>query len=83
MCPRARKQKIMQEFDWRIRALGRGRERKGEACLLTLHLLELDIRTPGRGFTRGSYEGPWRSSMRDGEKWRIPSHNPQAESGGL
>ncbi len=23
-----------------------GRERKGEACLLTLHLLELDIRTP-------------------------------------
>ncbi len=54
-CPRARKQKIMQEFDRRIRAhaLGRGRERKGKACLLTLHLLELDIRTPGRGFTRG------------------------------
>ncbi len=34
-------------------ALGRGRERKGEACLLTLHLLELDIRTPARGSTRG------------------------------
>ncbi len=32
---------------------GRGRKRKGEACLLTLHLLELDIQTPGRGFTRG------------------------------
>ncbi len=30
-----------------------GRERKGEACLLTLHLLELDIRTPARGSTRG------------------------------
>ncbi len=29
------------------------RERKGEACLLTLRLLELNIRTPGRGFTRG------------------------------
>ncbi len=29
------------------------RERKGEACLLTLHLLELDIRTPARGSTRG------------------------------
>ncbi len=45
----------MQEFDRRIRThvLGRWRERKGEACLLTLHLLELDIRTPGRGFTRG------------------------------
>ncbi len=45
----------MQEFDWRIcaHALGRGRERKGEACLLTLHLLELDIRTPGCGLTRG------------------------------
>ncbi len=40
----------MQEFDWRIRALGR---EKGEACLLTLYLLELDIRTPGRGLTRG------------------------------
>ncbi len=54
-CPRARKQKIMQEFDWRIcaHALGRGRERKGEACLLTLHLLELDIQTPGHGLMRG------------------------------
>ncbi len=31
----------------------RARERKGEACLLTLHLLELDIRTPARGSTRG------------------------------
>ncbi len=31
----------------------RDRERKGEACLLTLHLLELDIRTPARGSTRG------------------------------
>ncbi len=30
-----------------------------------------------------SHEGPQRCSMRDGEKWRIPSHNPQAESGGL
>ncbi len=30
----------------------RARERKGEACLLTLHLLELNIRTPGRGITR-------------------------------
>ncbi len=47
MCPRARKQKIMQEFNRGIRthAPGRGRERKGEACLLTLYLLELDIRT--------------------------------------
>ncbi len=55
MCLRARKQKIMQKFDRRIRtcALGRGRERKGEACLLTLHLLELDIRTPACGSTRG------------------------------
>ncbi len=46
----------MQKFDRRIRtcALGRGRERKGEACLLTLHLLELDIRTPARGSTRGA-----------------------------
>ncbi len=26
---------------------------KGEACLLTLLLLELNIRTPGRGITRG------------------------------
>ncbi len=55
MCLRARKQKIMQKFDRRIRtcALRRGRERKGKACLLTLHLLELDIRTPVRGSTRG------------------------------
>ncbi len=45
----------MQEFDRRIRTrtLGIGRERKGEACLLTPHHLELDIRTPARGFTRG------------------------------
>ncbi len=55
MCFRARKLKIRQKFDRRIRtcALGRGRERKGEACLLTLHLLELDIWTPARGSTRG------------------------------
>ncbi len=55
MCFWARKLKIRQKFDRRIRtcAIGRGRERKGEACLLTLHLLELDIRTPARGSTRG------------------------------
>ncbi len=55
MCLRARKQKIMQKFDRRIRtcALGRGRERKVEACLLTLLLLELDIRSPAHDSTRG------------------------------
>ncbi len=33
------------------------RERKGEACLLTLHRLELDIRTPGHGLTGGCAMG--------------------------
>ncbi len=37
----------------RVRSGEGGRERKGEACLLTLYLLELDIRTPARGSTRG------------------------------
>ncbi len=29
------------------------------------------------------HKEPWRCSMRAGEQWRIPVHNPQAESGGL
>ncbi len=36
-----------------VNMLGRGRELKDEACLLTLHSLELNIRTPGHGLTRG------------------------------
>ncbi len=30
-----------------------------------------------------SHEEPRRCSMRAGEQWRIPVHNPQADSGGL
>ncbi len=41
------------EFLSRQKMLGRGKGRKGEACLLTLHSLELNIRTPGRGLMRG------------------------------
>ncbi len=69
----------MREFNRWISAhvLGRGRERKGEACLFTLHRLELDIRTPGCGHTGG--HGGLRGAT--GKKgWLIFEHlKPRAE----
>ncbi len=61
-----------------------GRERKGEACLLTLRLLELNIRTPVRGFTRGRgftrSRGGLRNATGKENGWLLFTHlKPRAE----
>ncbi len=57
---------------------------KGEACLLTLLLLELNIRTPGRGITRGRgfmrSRGGLRSAAGKENGWLLFTHlKPKAE----
>ncbi len=69
----------------------RARERKGEACLLTLQLLELDISEPQLAALREAADSREAAISRGAAevldarrgKWRIPVHNLQAESGGL
>ncbi len=60
---------------------GEGEKRQG----LSAHSPSPRARHPNpRSLVRPrSHEDPRRCSMRAGEKWRIPSHNPQAESRGL
>ncbi len=57
---------------------------KGEACLLTLLLLELNIRNPGRGITRGRgfmrSRGGLRSAAGKENEWLLFTHlKPKAE----
>ncbi len=57
---------------------------KGEACLLTLLLLELNIRTPGRGITRGRgfmrSRGGLRCAAGKENGWLLFTHlKPKAE----